>query len=42
MTNSGHSSIPMGPRYGSHPYDDVYPGRMIIVEGIDGSGRAPS
>ena len=40
MTNNGHSSIPMGPRYGSHPYDDVYPGRMIIVEGIDGSGKS--
>ena len=40
MTNNGHSSIPMGPRYGSHPYDDEYPGRMIIVEGIDGSGKS--
>ena len=40
MTNNGHSSILMGPRYGSHPYDDEYPGRMIIVEGIDGSGKS--
>ena len=40
MMNNGQSSIPMGPRYGSHPYDNEYPGRMIIVEGIDGSGKS--
>ena len=40
MNSNGHSSLPMGPRYGSHPYDNEYPGRLIIVEGIDGSGKS--
>ena len=40
MTNNGNASFPMGARYGSHPYDDTYPGRLIIVEGIDGSGKS--
>ena len=25
MNSNGHSSFPMGPRYGSHPYDNEYP-----------------
>ena len=40
MNENGHSNFPMGPRYGSHPYDNEYPGRLIIVEGIDGSGKS--
>ena len=40
MTNNGNTSFPMGARYGNHPYDDAYPGRLIIVEGIDGSGKS--
>jgi dTMP kinase len=30
----------MGERYGTHPDDGEYPGRLIIVEGIDGSGKS--
>ena len=30
----------MGERYGEHPDDDQYPGTLIIVEGIDGSGKS--
>jgi dTMP kinase len=30
----------MGERYGQHPDDDEYPGTLIIVEGIDGSGKS--
>lgn len=30
----------MGARYGQHPDDDQYPGTLIIVEGIDGSGKS--
>ena len=30
----------MGERYGQHPDDGEYPGRLIIVEGIDGSGKS--
>ena len=40
MTNHSDTTFPMGLRYGSHPYDGVYPGRLIIVEGIDGSGKS--
>ena len=40
MTTNGNASFPMGARYGTHPYDDAYPGRLIIVEGIDGSGKS--
>ena len=40
MTNHTNSNFPIGLRYGSHPYDGVYPGRLIIVEGIDGSGKS--
>ena len=40
MTNHSDSTFPMGLRYGSHPYDGEYPGRLIIVEGIDGSGKS--
>ena len=40
MTNNGNASFPMGDRYGSHPYDGAYPGRLIVVEGIDGSGKS--
>ena len=30
----------MGERYGDHPDDSEYPGTLIIVEGIDGSGKS--
>ena len=30
----------MGDRYGQHPDDEQYPGTLIIVEGIDGSGKS--
>lgn len=30
----------MGERYGRHPDDGEYPGTLIIVEGIDGSGKS--
>ena len=30
----------MGERYGQHPDDEQYPGTLIIVEGIDGSGKS--
>ncbi len=30
----------MGERYGKHPDDGQYPGTLIIVEGIDGSGKS--
>ena len=30
----------MGERYGDHPDDGEYPGTLIIVEGIDGSGKS--
>ena len=30
----------LGERYGEHPDDDQYPGTLIIVEGIDGSGKS--
>ncbi len=34
------TNFPMGERFGSHPSDGEYPGRLIIVEGIDGSGKS--
>ena len=34
------ANFQMGHRYGSHPQDGKYPGRLIIVEGIDGSGKS--
>ena len=40
MKNYSNSNVPIGPRYGSHPYDGALPGRLIIVEGIDGSGKS--
>jgi dTMP kinase len=30
----------IGDRYGQHPDDNEYPGKLIIVEGIDGSGKS--
>ncbi len=33
-------NFPMGTRFGDHPDDGRYPGRLIIVEGIDGSGKS--
>ncbi len=33
-------SYRMGERYGRHPDDGEYPGTLIIVEGIDGSGKS--
>ena len=33
-------SYVMGDRYGNHPDDGEYPGTLIIVEGIDGSGKS--
>ncbi len=38
--NNLNASFQMGQRYGSHPQDGKYPGRLIIVEGIDGSGKS--
>ncbi len=41
MTNGlMDTNFPMGKRYGEHPYDGKYPGKLIIVEGIDGSGKS--
>ena len=41
MTNNHESStFSMGERFGMHPNDGEYPGRLIIVEGIDGSGKS--
>lgn len=41
MNSSDLNAIfPMGTRFGDHPYDGKYPGRLIIVEGIDGSGKS--
>lgn len=40
MTDHRATRFPMGARFGSHPYDDAYPGRLIIVEGIDGAGKS--
>ncbi len=40
MTNHRNASFPIGPRFGSHPFDDAYPGRLIVVEGIDGAGKS--
>ena len=39
-TLQGHPAYRMGERYGEHPDDDQYPGKLIIVEGIDGSGKS--
>ena len=41
MTNGDAAQrFRMGERYGQHPDDGEYPGRLIIVEGIDGSGKS--
>ncbi len=34
------TSFKVGQRFGDHPDDSEYPGRLIIVEGIDGSGKS--
>ena len=39
-TLQGHPAYRMGERYGQHPDDNEYPGTLIIVEGIDGSGKS--
>lgn len=39
-TLQGHAAYRMGERYGEHPDDNEYPGTLIIVEGIDGSGKS--
>jgi dTMP kinase len=39
-TLQGHPAYRMGERYGEHPDDDQYQGKLIIVEGIDGSGKS--
>ena len=39
-TLQGHPAYRIGERYGEHPDDDQYPGKLIIVEGIDGSGKS--
>ncbi len=39
-SNKFSTNFPMGQRFGDHPYDGEYPGRLIIVEGIDGSGKS--
>ena len=38
--NDLSANFQMGQRYGNHPQDGKYPGRLIIVEGIDGSGKS--
>ena len=38
-TLQAHLAYKMGERYGKHPDDGHYPGKLIIVEGIDGSGQ---
>ncbi len=42
MNDNGNkpTSFAMGERFGEHPNDGEYPGRLIIVEGIDGSGKS--
>ena len=35
-----NSAYRMGERFGQHPDDGQYPGTLIIVEGIDGSGKS--
>ena len=39
-TLQAHLAYKMGERYGTHPDDGHYPGKLIIVEGIDGSGKS--
>ena len=39
-TLQSNYSYRMGERYGQHPDDGQYPGTLIIVEGIDGSGKS--
>ncbi len=39
-TLQGHPAYRMGERYGEHPDDGEFPGTLIIVEGIDGSGKS--
>ena len=39
-TLQAHLAYKMGARYGQHPDDGSYPGKLIIVEGIDGSGKS--
>ncbi len=39
-TLQAHLAYKMGERYGKHPDDGRYPGKLIIVEGIDGSGKS--
>ena len=39
-TLQAHLAYKMGERYGKHPDDGHYPGKLIIVEGIDGSGKS--
>ena len=36
----GHLAYKMGDHYGQYPDDGEYPGTLIIVEGIDGSGKS--
>ena len=38
--NDSRVHFPMGESYGNHPMDGKYPGKLIIVEGIDGSGKS--
>ena len=39
-TLQDHPVYRIGERYGAHPDDGQYPGTLIIVEGIDGSGKS--
>ena len=39
-THQSNRAYSMGDRYGQHPDDGQYPGTLIIVEGIDGSGKS--
>ena len=39
-TLQSNQAYRMGERYGQHPDDGLFPGTLIIVEGIDGSGKS--
>ena len=39
-TLQSNHAYSMGERFGQHPDDGQYPGTLIIVEGIDGSGKS--
>ncbi len=40
VTLKSNYSYRMGDRYSQHPDDEQFPGTLIVVEGIDGSGKS--